>query len=77
MLIQALRKHGVESVMIWTAMLGAIASTAFIAVNTVLGTVTETGNEVAIATVVGCAVLSWLAYLPGILGLTLGTSEGN
>lgn len=77
MVKQTLRNHGIETTMIWTALLGAIASTAFIAVNTLLGTVTETGNEVAVGAVVVCAALSWLAYLPGILGLTFGTSEGS
>ena len=74
---QIIRTHGVETTMIWVALLGAIASTAFIAVNSLLGTVTQTGNEVAIAGVVACAALSWLAYLPGIIGLTFGTAEGN
>jgi hypothetical protein len=77
MLKQTVRNHGIETTMIWVALIGAIASTTFIAVNSLLGTVTETGNTVAIAAVVVCAVISWLAYLPGILGLTFGTAEGN
>jgi hypothetical protein len=77
MLKQIVRNHGIETTMIWVALVGAIIATGFIAANSLLGTVTETGNTVAIAAVVACAVISWLAYLPGILGLTLGTAEGN
>jgi hypothetical protein len=77
MVKQTVRNHGFEATVMLVAFLGAIASTAFITVNTSLGTVTEAGNTVAVATLVACAGLSWLAYLPGIIGLTLGTAEGN
>jgi len=75
MVKQTVRNQGVGTTMIWIAFLGAIASAGFITVNTSLGTVT--GNTVAVATLVACAGLSWLAYLPGIIGLTFGTAEGN
>jgi len=74
---ETVRNHGVKTTMIWVALVGAIASTGFIALNSLAGTVTETGNTVAITVVVACAAISWLAYLPGTLGLTFGTREGN
>jgi len=77
MVKQTVRNQGVGTTMMWIAFLGAVASAAFVTVNSSLGTVTETGNTVAVAALVACAGLSWLAYLPGIIGLTLGTAEGN
>ena len=77
MLGQTVRNHGVETTVMWIAFVGAMASAAFITASSSLGTVTEVGNTVAVTTLVACAGLSWLAYLPGIIGLTFGTAEGR